>query len=87
MPDSFYTAFMGKLGIIWSIIMGLFLIYGFIRNIQTKQDLLFIWLFLIGSLSMNMTETGVTMLLIVLFKSRYAESHTDGQGLHVNSAA
>lgn len=87
MPDSFYTAFMGNLGIIWSVIMGLFLIYGFISNAQAKQDPLFISLFLIGSFSMNMTETGVTMLLIVLFKSRYAESHTKGRSLYVNNAA
>ncbi|MBY0385795.1 hypothetical protein K2X05_11620 [bacterium] len=87
MPDSFYTAFMGNLGIVWSVMVGLFLIYGFIRNAQAKQDFLFILLFLIGSFSMNMTETGVTMLLIVLFKSRYSESQTDGRGLHVNNAA
>lgn len=77
MPDSFYTAFLGNLGIVWSVLFGLFLIYGVLRNYQAKQSLLFILLFLVGAFSINMTETGAVMLLIILFKTRYSQIDDD----------
>ncbi|MFZ3231139.1 MAG: hypothetical protein WA160_13105 [Pseudobdellovibrio sp.] len=64
--DSLLTSFVGNLGILWSIVIGAFLL-GLVINLYIqKQSLDVIFLVLVCSMGLNVQETGLSILLAIV---------------------
>lgn len=78
MPDSTYTAFLGNFGLIWAVILSFCFLFFLYRNYKNKSDVHFILLFILCSAGINIPETGVSVLLMIIF--RYVS-----EGMHENN--
>lgn len=67
-PDSFYTSYLGNLGVFWSLCLAVFFGFSLWRNYKMNQALDIIFLFLLAGVSINVTETGISIFLMIYLR-------------------